>query len=288
MSNPSSSHLPNKILTPVKGAGKRIGAFLKAVWNDHDFWVRAIAFKCSASTVIAMGIALVTTTIALPFFASTAFIAIGSTIGAFCLYGIIAGGASAWLRLKNLYHKHVKGDFSYAAATKISLAQRITDSPRTQRFLQRPLVKKFLNSHAWKTTRSITRKQQDMLLTGIAGSGSLAWSIASAAIIVSQIALLPVVAVGGLLTITTAVAVGGLVSGVYGIYISCDKLIKKYRHKKIPDTPVVAGALPVKVDTPDDRRLLPIPHEKQKSDVAIIPSLQGNGQQLMRKQTPSS
>lgn len=206
---------------------QRSWAFSRELWSDHDFWIHALAVKGGASAVVVAGIAGITYVVALPFFiAAVGIAACGALIG-LGLYGIFAGTANAYGKLKRIYYKtffHARPP-EKRSDTK-PLHRKFVENVHIEIFLGRPLPQKLFNSRVWKMTGAITKKQRDIFLTGLAGTGSLFWAVMSALTLITQIVVLPVVALGSVLTFGVALAVGGLLSAAYGLYISINSLLR--------------------------------------------------------------
>ncbi len=215
--------------TPVKNIWSRLGAFVKELWHDQDLWIRAIATKGGAGIVLATGLVGIAHVVALPFFVAAVGLTIcGGLIGV-GLFGMAYGAKTVWDTTRDIYSRTVLGK---PPEKKAEASGAPHELPFIKKILQKPLIKKITNSRAWRTTRVLTQKQQGFLLAGFAGTGSLLWGAMSAVTLVTQILLLPVIAVGGLLTIGTAVAFGGLLSSVYGSYLAVKSLAKTLRAKK--------------------------------------------------------
>lgn len=221
----------------AKSFWRRFRNFSREIWDDHDFWIRTLAVKGGASAVVVACMVAVSHIVALPFFLAAAGIAACVGVVAIGLYGIFLGGTTAWNKLKGIYSKTFSGNTQKPRTQpKKFLYQKLLENSRIKRLTEKPLVQKFINSRAWRMTESIARKQQDMFLTGLAGGGSVFLGTLSALTLVTQIALLPVIAVGGLVTLTTVIATGGVLSGAYGIYLSGQKLLQSFRAYKKPKT----------------------------------------------------
>lgn len=219
----------------IKKPWKKVWSFTQAAWNDHDLLIRAVAVKGGIGAIAAAITVGVSFAITLPFtWSALALAGCGLLIG-LGIGGIALGAGFCWKRGRNLYREHIQGlppiDESAdpaAAAPHATLA----DQPAIKKWLDKPLMKKFLASRTWKKTKDLTRKQEEFFMASLAGGGSVIWGIASVAILVTQIAILPVVALGGILTVTTAVAIGSLLSAGYGVYLSAQKFIQRHRKAK--------------------------------------------------------
>ena len=224
---------PSKI--PAKNLPQRLSAFSRELWNDQDFWIHALAVKGGASAVVVTGIVGISYVVALPFFVAALGIALCGGLIGLGLYGFFLGAAKAWSILKVIYYRTISAT-PQPKKTKAAkpLHQRLADSASVQKWLHRPVVRKLLKSRAWKVANTLTQRQQELFLSGLAGTGSIFWSVISALTLITNIIVLPVVALGSLLTFGTVLAAGSLLSGVYGIYLSLQGLLRSLRGKKQP------------------------------------------------------
>lgn len=211
----------------------RSWSFSRELWNDHEFWIRALAVKGGASAIVVAGVVGISYVVALPFFVAALGIALCGGLISLGLYGVLLGTTSAWEKLRDAYYKTFFGiPPKEKAAPAKPLHQQLVEHPRFQKWKQSKAMQKILGSRAWKFTTAVTQKQQDLFLTGLAGTGSIFWGVFSAVTLITQIVVLPVVAIGSLLTFGTVLAVGGLLSGAYGVYLSIDSLLRSLGIKK--------------------------------------------------------
>jgi len=212
---------------------QRSWSFSRELWNDHEFWIRALAIKGGASAVVVAGVSGISYVVALPFFVATLGIAVCGGLIGLGLYGVFLGATSAWDKLQAVYYNTIfAGRPREKPAAVKPLHRQLAENPRVQEWIKRDFMQKFLGSRAWKVTRVVTQKQQNLFLTGLAGTGSVFWGVISAITLVTQIVVLPVAALGSVLTFGTALAVGGLLSGIYGVYLSIDSLLRSIRKKR--------------------------------------------------------
>lgn len=269
--------------TPERSAGEswqRLKSFARELWHDQDLWIRAIAAKGGAGIILATGVIGITHVVALPFFLAAAGLALcGGFIGV-GLFGMAYGAKTVWDKLKELYCKTILGREPEKKADAPPLHERSF----AQKIMRHPWARKLADSRAWKTTQALTQKQQDLLLAGFAGTGSLLWGTISAVTLVTQLLILPVVAIGGLLTVGTAVAVGGLASSVYGVFLAGRSVAKTIRlkkntmiRKKTGKTRIAIFLMPsVQKESgllPDDRWILATAFDILKTDKALQKSL---------------
>lgn len=207
--------------------------FAREIWDDHDFWIKALAVKGGAGAIVIAAVVAIGHLVALPFLVAAVGIAFCVGLIAVGLYGIFLGALTIWDKLVEIYYAAVlRKPRHKKSARKKLLSQRLAESPRIKALLAKPLPQKFLKSRAWKAARRITKKQEDIFLASLAMKGSILSTLIGASLIVTQILVLPVIAVGSVLTFTTLLAVSTVASGVYGIYLSARYLIDAIRPKK--------------------------------------------------------
>lgn len=211
---------------------KRVIKFAKELANDHDFWVHTIALKGGASTIVMAGVIGISYVVSLPFIVGAIGLAAccgGIGLG---LYGIAVAAHTTFDKLRDLYAEIIKGEEPKVKAPIKPWADRLAENPRIQRLMQKPLAQKFLNSRTWKMTYRLTREPQELLLTALALKGSIFWGALSATVLATNIVILPVVAVGSLVTLTTVLAAGSVLSSIYGVYLSTSSLVRHMKQKK--------------------------------------------------------
>jgi hypothetical protein len=220
------------VAAPVQNIWRRLWNFSKEIWNDHDFWIRALAVKGAASGVVVAGIVGISYVTHLPLLLATAGISVCAGFIGVGLYGVFLGAAGAKDKLAAIWSKTILNKPPRQKKPSIKrLQERLLENPRFKKFLARPLTQKFLSSRPWKAVRTLTQKPQDVFLAGLAGTGSIFWGTVSA---VALAAVLPVVTAASLFTFGTVLALGGFMSGAYGIYLSAQSLVKSFRAKKKP------------------------------------------------------
>jgi len=190
--------------------------FARGIWDDHDFWIKALAVKGGAGAIVIAGVMAIGHLVALPFLAAAVGIALCVGLIAVGLYGIFLGILTIWDKLVELYYRAFLQKSRRKKSThRKLLSQRLAENPRIQALLAKPFPQKFLKSRAWKATRHITKKQEDIFLASLAMKGSIISTIVGASLIMTKILVLPVMAVGSVLTFTTLLAVSTIASGVY-------------------------------------------------------------------------
>jgi hypothetical protein len=209
-------------------------SFAREIWNDHDFWIKALAIKGGAGAVIIAGIMAIAHLVALPFLVAAFGIALCVGLIAVGLYGVFVGTLTMGDKLAEIYYKVFSQEPPHKKPPRRKLlSQRLAESRHVRALMAHPLLKKIQQSHAWKATQRITKKQQDIFLAGLAMKGSVISVIGGVSLIVTQIFVLPVIAVGSLLTFTTILAVSTVASGLYGIYLSTRGLMHILRKGKV-------------------------------------------------------
>ena len=197
--------------------------------REHEFWVHALAVKGGASAIVIAGVVALSYVIAAPFvLAATGIMACSALIG-LGVYGIAAGSSRGWTRLRKIY-SNVTGTPMPEKHDehKTGWFKRQLERPAAQRFIQSRPAQAFLNSRAWKLTQKYTDGQQDNVLGGIAVGGAAVTLVLGAVALATQMLVLPVIALGGLVTVAAVTAVTYLVSGISGLYFG----ITGIRHMK--------------------------------------------------------
>ena len=215
---------------------RRLGTtwnFAKEAWDEHDLWIEALAVKGGASAIVIAGVVALTSVVALPFFAAAGVIAgCGALVGV-GIYGCAAGGAKAWESIRNVYNR-VRGREPAEKPKKErrDIVERIAGSKWVKKALEHRWAQQVMNSRAWKTTQRFTKKREDSILHGMAVGGALVTLALGVTVLATQVLVLPVVAIGGLLTWATAEVAVCFASGIYGLYLSAESIMKKRREKK--------------------------------------------------------
>ncbi len=204
--------------------------------REHEFWVHALAVKGGASAIVIAGVVALSYVIAAPFMlAATGIAACGALIG-LGIYGMAAGSARGWMRLRKIYsdvtgtpmpEKHDEN--------KPGWLQRQCARPAAQRIIQSRPMQALRNSRAWKLTQKYTDGQQDNVLGGIAVGGAAVTLVLGAVALATQLLVLPVIALGGLVTVAAVTAVTYLISGISGLYFGITGIrhMKKDKRAKI-------------------------------------------------------
>lgn len=216
-----------------KTVWQRSWSFIKELLNDHDFWIRALAIKGGAGAIIFASVVGLSYVVALPFLLAATGVVACTGLIAVGVYGICLGAATSWQKLKIIYSKTVSTKPPKPAdPARKPFTQKLLDSRFIKRLTALPLAQKLLNSHAWRYTRAIAEKQQDFLLTGFAGGGSIFFGTVGVITLSTQIVVLPVIAVSSLLTFGTIAATGAILSATYGLYLSIQKFSHSIGEKK--------------------------------------------------------
>jgi hypothetical protein len=202
----------------------------KAIWNDHDFWIRALAIKGGASAAAIAGAIGISHVAALPLVVAAVGVMACSGLIGLGLYGVFIGLATSRDRLFAIKDRTFpKTPKKERTPTIQALRRKLLGSPRVKKLLQKNFVKNFMSSRVWKVTSALGHREEAIFMAGLAGTGSIFWGTVSA---VALAAVIPALAVGSIFTFGTVLALGGLASGTYGIYISTQSLINSFRKKK--------------------------------------------------------
>lgn len=233
MEHTKENHPDRSASPPPRGTGRRIWDFCREMFVDHDFWLRALALKGGGSALLLAGFLIMGSVVSLPFVVATVAIVLSVGLIGLGIGGVLVGALRTWEQIKNIYHRVGFGKKS----DELSVAPALPKTPwhqkpRVQKFLSRPTVKKITDSKMWQTSWSLAKRQEDVFLAGLAMKGSVFSVVGAAMILTTQIFLLPVIALGSLVTFTSFAAVGALIGGVYGIFLSAQSLLRSFRKKK--------------------------------------------------------
>lgn len=235
MDAPKTPSVENGSPAPAKSLWRRGWNFAREIWNDHDFWIRALAIKGGASAAVIAGLVGISYVLPLPFLIAAAGISACTGLIGLGLYGVFLGAAGARDKLGDIYSRTISGKPRKQKAPSLKrLHRKLLDSPRVQKWMARPLTQKFLNSRPWKLTRALAQKEQDVFMAALAGTGSIFWGTVSA---IALAAVLPALAIGSVFTFGTALAIGGTLSGIYGVYLSAQSMVHSIRAKKNKPAP---------------------------------------------------
>jgi hypothetical protein len=207
--------------------------FAKEAWDEHNLWVEAMAVKGGASAII-IGIAVAVSAVAaLPFVAAAGVIAACGALVGIGILGCAAGGTKAWDSIRGVYAR-VMGRTPKERPKKepMNLVQRLENVGFVKKAMAHPVGQKVLNSRAWKLTQKITKSKEDSFVHSLAVGGALVTLAVGAVVLATQVLVLPVVAVGTLATWAVAEVAVCFTSGVYGLYLSGQSIMKKRREKK--------------------------------------------------------
>ncbi len=250
-----------EMLTSPRTAWRTIRNLAAEFWNDHEFWIHTLAVKGGASAIAIAGVMAVSHVVALPFLLAAGGIALcGAAIG-LGVFVVVAGAAEAWGKMREIYARARGIDLPAASSdAQPSFSQRLKETPFVQKLMQKPAVQKILASRAWKLSRKFAQKEQDMILGGFAVGGSFVNVAVGITLLVTQIAVLPVIALGSLVTVASAAAIGTLAAGGAGLYISLRSLFERHHARQQEKAQAVPETLPEKL-----------------SEKAPVPTLAGNG-----------
>lgn len=201
-------------------------AFTKELFNDHTFWVKALAVKGGASAIIVTGLVGISAVMSMPLLVAATGITLSVGLIGVGLYGMAAGGVKAWEGLQDVYARTMgRAPKEHVYKERDDLLKRLGETRLFQRIKHHTIAKKITHSHAWRTTMKFTRQREDSVLGGIAVGG------AALSLVVGAVAL-PFVAVGSLLTVATVFTVSSVISGMTGLYFSITGLREESKLKR--------------------------------------------------------
>jgi hypothetical protein len=220
----------NGASAPRKNLLRRSWDFAREIWNDHEFWIKVLAIKGGASAAVIAGVVGISYVLPLPFIIAAAGISACTGLIGLGLYGVFLGAAGARDKLADIYSKTISHKPRKQKAPSLKrLHRKLLDSPRVKKWMAKPLTQKFLNSRPWKFTLALAQKEQNVFMAALAGTGSVFWGTVSA---IALAAVLPALAIGSVFTFGTALAIGGTISGAYGVYLSVQSMVHSIRAKK--------------------------------------------------------
>lgn len=203
--------------------------FTKELFREHEFWVHTLAVKGGLSAIAVTGILGISYLVAMPFMVAAAGIAACGAVIGLSAYGMAAGAARGWHRLQRVYAKTTGKPMPKRPVKQgTSWWQRQREWPAVQKILRSKPVRAFQNSRAWRLTKKYTDGQQDNVLGSLAVGGAVLSLALGVTALVTQLAVLPVVAAGTVVTFATVMAASYIVSGISGLYFG----ISGIRHMK--------------------------------------------------------
>lgn len=227
--SPAPAKKPGAIRCAWNSAKRKAGitwAFTKELFNDHTFWVKALAVKGGASAIIVTGLVGISAVMSMPLLVAATGITLSVGLIGLGVYGMAAGGVKAWEGLQDVYARTMgRAPKEHVYKERDDLLKRLGETRLFQRMKHHAIAKRIAHSHAWRTTMKFTRNREDSVLGGIAVGG------AALSLVVGAVAL-PFVAVGSLLTVATVFTVSSVVSGVTGLYFSITGLREESRLKR--------------------------------------------------------
>lgn len=240
--------------------------FGKELLHEHEFWVHTLAVKGGVSAIAVAGVLGISYVVALPFMLAATGIAVCGAMVGLGVYGMVAGSARSWYRLRKMYANATgKPMPKRPVRTGKTWLQRQCDRPKIKKILESKPVTWLRNSRAWKLTRKFTQGQQDNLLGGLAVGGAALSLAVGVTAIATQLVVLPVVAVGGLLTFATVMGASYVISGISGLYFGITG-VRHMREKKKAKAAAAAAA-----QSQPDMDMAPEPAEDTPAGVQNAP-----------------
>lgn len=219
--------------------------FTKELFNDHTFWVKALAVKGGASAILVTGLVGISAMMSMPLLVAATGITLSVGLIGLSLYGMAAGSMKAWEGLQDVYARATgKAPKEHVYKERKDMFQRLAETNAVKSLVSHRWAQKLAKTHAWKTTAKFTRNREDSLLGGIAVGG------AALSLIVGAVAL-PFIAVGSLLTFATVFAVSSTVSGMTGLYFSITGLREERKLKLAHRAKLKEEAANPKLDATD-------------------------------------
>lgn len=214
------------VWTAAKRKAGAVWLFTKELFNDHAFWVDALAVKGGASAIVITGLVGISAVMTMPFLLAATGITLCVGLIGVGLFGMAAGGAKAWEGLCDIYARAMgRAPKEHVYKEKKDILQRLASTKMMKKLADTRLAKKIAGSRVWKTTQKFMRKGEDSVLGSIAVGG------AALSLVVGALAL-PFVAAGALITAATVMTASTIISGLTGLYFSITGLREKSRMKR--------------------------------------------------------
>lgn len=226
-SKTSATDVPQKWHDKLRARGRMSWIFTKELWNDHQFWINAIAAKGGLGALALAGIAALSFTVSLPFFVAAGVVLMAAGLVGIGVYSILAGVDRAKNGLKRAYYKARGIDPPAEAMDNTTLLQKLAKKPAMQKIINHPQTQKLRETKAWKVVEKI-RKKQDGVIGGIAAGSSAAYTVIGVWQLATIAAAYTLVALPLAVTFLAATTVA---SGIYGMYLVRAQFLKR-RHKK--------------------------------------------------------
>lgn len=231
-----------RVLAGPKKALATTGQFGRELWNDHQFWVNALAVKGGAAAIIAGGAVVFSFAYTFPFLVTAGLILVSGAAIAVGALGILAGVDKIRDKLRETWYKARKLPVPPRKPRGKSLAQRLAEKAFVQKILSHRWTQKFMESRTFKTLKKLKDKQ-DAFLGTLAVGGSLAYTVVGAVLLVTQIAALPVIAVPTLVTVGIIGALSYVASGIGGLWLSSRNIVHKIREGRLLKKKAAEAAL---------------------------------------------
>lgn len=254
----------DRMRTSLKRRANTTLKFGKELIHEHEFWVHTLAVKGGLSAIAVTAILGISYVVALPFMLAAAGVAACGAVIGLSAYGMAAGTARGWYRLRKIYAKATGKPMPKKPVKQgKTWWQRQCERPSVQKILTSKPMTAFTNSRAWRLTKKFTYGQQDNVLGSLAVGGAVLSLAVGVTALATQLVVLPVVAVGGLLTFATVMAASYTISGLTGLYFGITGIrhMKKEKKAKAAARAAAAqqnaGGITPEMDAPDGQETAP-------------------------------
>lgn len=219
-------------ITSPAAAWRSFNTFTNELSRDYTFWLHFMAVRGGASVVVGASIFAVTYALTLPIALAATIIA-GVTLAAgTATVALVAGGRFVVGRIRQAY------DVLNHGAPAVSTAS--PHPPRSPRGIYKGLewlsqtkaVQAVGRSRQWQMADHFVRRQKQWMLGGAAYGGAAMSAGVGGWYLATQIAVLPLIAVGSAISFATVAALGGVISGGVGIYFATKSLLRWSREEK--------------------------------------------------------
>lgn len=220
----------------TKRIAGNIGKFTKELFNDHGFWVDALAVKGGVTAVVAAGLVMASYLVAMPFLLAAVGFALCGGLAVVGIFGIVAGGAKAWEGGKDVWARAMgRTPKQHVYKEKKDILQRCAETEFCKKITNHRWAKKIAASHTWKTVKKFTRKTEDNVLGGVAVGG------AALSIVVGALAL-PFIAVGTIVTFAAVMTASTIIGGCSSLYFSITGIRHRSKEKAAAKAAAAAAA----------------------------------------------
>lgn len=206
-----------------------VNTFADELGKDPKLLLHIMALKGGASAIVltaAFGIGYaLTLPVAL---AATAVVGMTAVV-ALGIYGVVAGYDYSAGRVRDIIDR-LRGmapeKIAARAEARRNLPQKVKTWPLVEKIAGMKISRKIAQSRSWAITKRFVGRQQKWMIGSMALGGVAMSTVMAAWVLTAQLVVLPVVALGQLVTVTTVWALSGIVGGALGIKVALKNIAK--------------------------------------------------------------